>query len=64
MDVLNLKIEDANPNGIAYQLFDLNGKLVQSKSELNTTESIEMRDYTASIYFLKISRNGALIKEF
>jgi hypothetical protein len=62
-DFLTLNIEDTE-DGLNYKLFDIKGKLIESK-EINQTETkVNFQKYTPSIYFLKVMDKNKPIKTF
>lgn len=70
-DYLILKVNtfsSLNTNSMVYQLYDLNGRLLQSKKLTSTETQINMSTYVPSIYFVRIvktnGRSSQKIKEF
>jgi len=53
-DILMLKTGDFREEGLLYQLFDINGKLLQEKKVTDTEAQIIMSGLQPSTYFLKI----------
>jgi hypothetical protein len=53
-DLLMLKTGDFEEEGLLYQLFDINGKMLQEKKVTNTESQIIMSGLRPSTYFLKI----------
>jgi Secretion system C-terminal sorting domain len=62
--VVNLKIENYNYQSLAYELYNINGKLLDYKKIDNNQTAIQMEDLAPAIYFLKISEENELIKTF
>ena len=61
---LNLLFEDMIPNNMKYELFDMQGKLLQ-QAEIDGSEmSVDMSKLTAGAYFLKIKSNDEIVKVF
>jgi hypothetical protein len=52
--VLQLKIENKREKELRYQLYNMNGKLVQSKKITNSKISISLRDLPSAVYFLRV----------
>ncbi|WP_068942835.1 T9SS type A sorting domain-containing protein [Chryseobacterium timonianum] len=63
-DILNLKVGFKDYNKYRYDLFDSSGKLLTSQPITQAQTQITMTSYPASIYLLKISKEGATIKIF
>jgi hypothetical protein len=59
---LTLKVED-NAN-LSYQLFDLQGKVLESKKLQSTSTNINLEAQPKAIYFLRVTKNGTAIKTF
>lgn len=55
-DHLTLKIGDSDPGIYSYQLFDLQGKLLESKNIIGDETIIAMNNFPPATYFLKIAR--------
>ena len=59
---LTLKVE--SPDQLSYQLFDMQGKVIENK-KLNTNSStIKMEGLPKTAYFLKVTNNNQVIKTF
>lgn len=63
-DILNLKMGFKDYNTYRYDLFDSSGKVLASQPILQTQTQITMASYPASMYLLKISKEGKTIKIF
>lgn len=63
-DILNLKMGFKDYDKYRYDLFDSSGKLLTSKPILQAQTQITMTSYPATIYLLKISKDGKVIKIF
>ena len=61
---LILKVADYDTENLMYQLFDLNGKLLESKKTENNETKISMENLSSAIYFLKIIQGNKEIKTF
>jgi hypothetical protein len=63
-NVLQLKIENEEWKDLSYQLFDLNGKLIETKKlEANVTK-IVMTNLVPATYALKVNNNQKTLKSF
>jgi hypothetical protein len=49
---------------MSYQLFDIGGKLLESKSIVENTTTIKMEQLVRATYFLKVTQNNTLVKTF
>jgi len=63
-DILNLKVGFKDYDKYRYDIFDNSGKLLTGKSILQEKTSIAMGAYPAAVYYLKISKDGKVIKIF
>lgn len=63
-DVLTLKVENYNISNLSYQIFDLNGKLIENKKITGIETSINMINCVSSIYFLKVFDNTKVLQSF
>jgi hypothetical protein len=61
---LTLRIEKYDKEKLSYQLYDLNGKLLESNTTEDNETKIKMSDLTPDTYFLKVIRNSKEIKTF
>jgi hypothetical protein len=59
---VRLELEDLS--NLSYQIYDINGKLLQSKEILEFTTEVQLSQFPNSVYFLKIIRNNNLLKTF
>lgn len=64
-DGLRLSLTDQfDDAGIRYQLYGLNGKLLQSKEATGKFTNIQMNELAQGEYFLKVTENNKLVKTF
>jgi len=63
-DKIQLRLELEDINNLSYQIYDINGKLLQSEKILQFTTEIQLSQLPTSVYFLKIIRNNNLLKTF
>jgi hypothetical protein len=61
-DLLTLKVEKIE--NLHYQLIDLQGKLIESKTVSSNSSKISLENQPTAIYFLKVTKNNQLIKTF
>jgi hypothetical protein len=59
---LTLKVEKIE--NLHYQLIDLQGKLIESKTVSSNSSNISLENQPTAIYFLKVTKNNHLIKTF
>ncbi len=55
---------EQNVEMLYYQLFDINGKLLQKQENIAVENQIKMIDYKKGTYFLNIIMNNKQIKSF
>ena len=63
-NVLNLNIGNYNNEKLTYQLYDMQGKLLDSKHVINNSTPIVMQELPKSTYLLSVLDNNSLIKTF
>lgn len=63
-DYLNLKVENYDNKNLSYQLFDINGKLLESKKIESNKTSIVMSNFVPATYFLKVTEGNKEVKTF
>jgi hypothetical protein len=63
-NALTLNIGNYNNEKLTYQLYDMQGKLLDSKQVVNSTTSIGMQELPVSTYLLNVLDNNAVIKTF
>ncbi|MBI9069627.1 MAG: T9SS type A sorting domain-containing protein [Salinivirgaceae bacterium] len=61
---LNLKIENFELSTFNFQLFDMQGKLIQTQKIMGNETQIDMSNYVSSTYFVRIINQNQSIKEF
>jgi len=59
-----LKIRNYEANKLSFQLYDLNGRLLENKKIKNNETTIPLEKLLPSVYFLKVSDNSNIIKTF
>ena len=50
--------------GLNFQLYDISGKLIESRKIISSTETISMANLPSATYFLKVSNNNNEVKTF
>lgn len=63
-DFIKLKIENYEVQNLRYQLYDINGSLLQDNKIVGNETSIVMSNYMSATYFLKVTDNNKVIKTF
>lgn len=63
-DFLNLKVENYGNTNLSYQLFDMNGKLLETKKIKGDQTSIDMSHLLPATYFMKVIQNNNVVKTF
>lgn len=59
-----LTLTTKNNENINYQLFNLEGKLIESKKVTENNTKIQMTELPKAIYFLKVTKSDKIIKSF
>jgi hypothetical protein len=63
-DFLQLKVESEKLKDLSFQLYDMNGKLLQNKKLTGTETQIDMSNYVPATYFVRVIAESKSIKEF
>ncbi len=63
-DLLNVQFEDMNMENAKYQLFDLQGKLIEEKSLNSITNQIDASTLPNGTYMLNINQSDKLLQTF
>jgi Secretion system C-terminal sorting domain len=63
-DFIRLKIENHEVENLKYQLFDINGSLLQNNKIEGQETNISMQNLSPSTYFLKVTANNIELKTF
>lgn len=63
-DYLTLYIEDFDISNLSYQLFDINGKILQNKKITSNQTSIGMSNLIPATYFVKVIQKNKEVKTF
>lgn len=63
-DFIKLKIENYDVQNLRYQLYDINGSLLQGNKIVGNETSIVMSNYVSATYFLKMTDNNKVVKTF
>jgi len=63
-DFLNLKVENYDNTNLSYQLFDISGKLLETKKISGNQTSIVMSNLVPSSYFVKVIQGNKEVKTF
>jgi hypothetical protein len=61
-DYLTLKVEDNTE--LNYQLYDLQGKVIENKKVTANSTTIKMEALPKAIYFLNATKNNRIVKTF
>jgi hypothetical protein len=61
---LILKIDNYEKENLLYQLYDINGKLLEINKIKGNETSISMEKFVSSTYFLKVTDNAREVKTF
>lgn len=63
-DYLQLKVESEKLKDLSYQLYDMQGKLLQNEKLTGSETQINMSKYVPSTYFVRVIQGNQSIKEF
>jgi hypothetical protein len=63
-DYLVLKVENYDKGNLSYQLFDMNGRLLQNKKIEGNETSIVMSNLVPATYFVKVTEGNKEVKTF
>ena len=61
---VNLIVKNYALENLNYQLFDINGRIIEEKKVLNQETTINLEGYANAIYILKLNDNKKEIKTF
>jgi len=61
---LTLNVGKAELSTLNFQLYDIGGKLIESRKIISITETIRMENLPSAIYFLKVNNNNKEVKTF
>ena len=63
-DYLTLNVGNFELSTLNFQLYDISGKLIESRKIISSTETIAMGNLSSATYFLKVSNNNNEVKSF
>ena len=63
-DFLTLRIEEFEISNLSYQLYDMNGRLLQREKITGNQTSIDMNNLVPAIYYVKVFQGNKGIKTF
>jgi hypothetical protein len=63
-DILKLKIENNDVENLTFQLYDINGTILQNNKVESTITDINMTNYVPAVYFLKVMQGKKEVKTF
>ena len=63
-DFLTLEVKDFELSTLHFQLYDMNGKLLQNKKITSNSTNIFMDNYISGTYFLNVTDDNKVIKTF
>jgi hypothetical protein len=61
---LTLKVGNYDNSDLSYELFDINGNLLENKKIEGIETTIQFENRTPSVYFLKVTCNNKMVKTF
>ena len=63
-DYLTITVEDIELSSLTYQLYDMQGSLLQNEKITGNQTSVAMGNLVSATYFIKITQNNKEIKTF
>lgn len=63
-DIIYLKVKESSFETLQYQLFDINGRLIENNKISENSTIIQMGKYPEAIYLLKVIDNSKEVKTF
>jgi hypothetical protein len=63
-DFLNIVVTNGDYEKLSYHLFDINGKLLDSKQIISETTEIMFTQFPAAMYYLRIMHSNSEMKTF
>jgi len=63
-DIMKLKFENYPVENVAYLLFDINGKLIETQKVEGNEVSIFMNNFVSGNYVLKVTKGNSELKAF
>jgi hypothetical protein len=63
-DYLKLNVGKAELSTLNFQLYDISGKLIESRKIISSSETIAMEKLHTATYFLKVTNNNKEVKIF
>lgn len=63
-DFITLKVDNGDKNELFFQIFDINGRILSQQKVQENETNIQVGNFTASTYFLKVFQNNKQIKTF
>ena len=64
VNFLTLNLGNAELSSLNFQLYDISGKLIESRKIVSSSETIAMENLPTATYFLKVTNNNNEIKIF
>jgi len=63
-DYLTLEVKEFDMTNLGFQLYDMNGKLLQNEKIFDNQTSIDMRNLVPASYFVKVIQENKEVKTF
>jgi len=63
-DYLTLNVVNFQRSNLNFELYDVSGKLIESRKIISSTETIKMEHLPSAIYFLKVTNSSKEVKTF
>lgn len=62
--LLTLSVADEDASHLSYQIFDATGRLIDTETSLNSTNTVSLDAYATGVYTLTVSRSNKQVKSF
>ncbi|MCK9450994.1 MAG: T9SS type A sorting domain-containing protein [Bacteroidales bacterium] len=63
-DYLTLEVKDFEPTTLSFQLYDMQGKLLQSQLLTDSQTRLAMHNLEPAVYFIKVIERNKVVKTF
>ena len=63
-DYLTLNVGNFELSTLNFQLYDISGKLIESRKIISSSETIGLENLPSATYFLKVTNNTKVVKTF
>jgi hypothetical protein len=64
INYITLKVDETELSSLNFQLLDIQGKVIENKTVIESNTTINMGTLPKAIYFLKVTRENQIVKTF